>query len=292
MERMLRDKKTLFILLLPALIIFLIFIPVPAITSLLLGFVKWDLIGKINFIGFDNYKFLFTDDYVFGMTIKNTLVFLIGSIVMQLPMAFLLANILTRQMRGKTAYRNIIFLPVTFSGVAVALMFYFVYHPDVGLLNKFLGLIGINTKLSWLGDEKTALLAVVATLAWQWVGYHMVIYMAGISSIPIDLMEAAKIDGCSEWQVTWNIIFPLVLPVLKVSTVLITTSSLKAFDMIYIMTFGGPNHASEVLASHMYTKTFAQMKYGYGSALSTILMILCILSTVLINKIFKTETAE
>lgn len=288
MERMLRDKKVLLIFLLPALIIYLLFIPAPAVTSLLLSFTKWDLVGAIKFIGLDNYKFLFMDDAVFGTAVRNTFIFVAVSILMQLPMAFLLANILGRQMKGRNAFRNIIFLPVTFSSVAVALMFYFVYQPDTGLLNQLLKLIGINANLAWLGDAKTALLSVIATLAWQWTGYHMVIYMAGITSIPSDLMEAAKIDGCSEWQVTWNIIFPLLLPVIQVSTVLITTSSLKAFDMIYIMTFGGPNHASEVLASHMYTKTFAQMKYGYGSALSGVLMVLCILSTVIINRLFKT----
>lgn len=288
MERMLRDKKVLLIFLLPALTIYLLFIPAPAVTSLLLSFTKWDLVGAIKFIGLDNYKFLFMDDAVFGTAVRNTFIFVAVSILMQLPMAFLLANILGRQMKGRNVFRNIIFLPVTFSSVAVALMFYFVYQPDTGLLNQLLKLIGINVNLAWLGDSKTALLSVIATLAWQWTGYHMVIYMAGITSIPADLMEAAKIDGCSEWQVTWHIIFPLLIPVIQVSTVLITTSSLKAFDMIYIMTFGGPNHASEVLASHMYTKTFAQMKYGYGSALSGVLMVLCILSTVIINRLFKT----
>lgn len=288
MERMLRDKKVLLIFLLPALAIYLVFIPAPAITSLLLSLTKWDLIGEIKFIGLNNYRFLFIDDMVFGTAARNTLIFMVTSILLQLPMAFLLANILGRDIRGKNIYRNVIFLPVTFSSVAVALMFYFVYQPDAGLLNQFLRMLGFNAQLAWLGNEKTALLSVVLTLAWQWTGYHMVIYMAGITSISSDLMEAAKIDGCSEWQVTWHIIFPLLIPVIEVSTVLITTSSLKAFDMIYIMTFGGPNHASEVLASHMYTKTFAQMQYGYGSALSSILLVLCILSTVVIRRIFNT----
>ena len=288
MEKMLRDKKILIIFLMPALTIYMLFIPAPALTSLLLSLTKWDLVGTIKFIGLDNYRFLLFDDAVFGTALRNTLIFVAVSILMQLPMAFLLANILGRQMKGRNIFRNIIFLPVTFSSVAVALMFYFVYQPDAGLLNQFIRLVGINTNVAWLAEAKTALLSVIATLAWQWTGYHMVIYMAGITSIPADLMEAAKIDGCNEWQVTWKIIFPLLLPVIQVSTVLITTSSLKAFDMIYIMTFGGPNHASEVLASHMYTKTFAQMKYGYGSALSSILMILCILSTIIINRFFKT----
>lgn len=287
MDRMLSDKRVILILVLPAFLVFLIFIPAPVVMSFLLSFVKWDMVGEIKFIGLNNFKFLFQTDYVFWTSVRNTLVFVVSSAILQLPMAFLLANILSRVMKGKSFFRNIIFLPVTFSGVSVSLMFYFVYHPEVGLLNRLLDLIGITTNMSWLGNEKTALLAVVFTLAWQWTGYHMVIFIAGITNIPLELMEAAKIDGCSEWKLTWNVIFPLILPVVKVSSVLIVTSSLKAFDMIYIMTFGGPNHASEVLASHMYTKTFAQMKFGYGSAIATVLMFLCIGSTVLINKMFK-----
>jgi len=292
MDRMLRDRKTILILVLPAFIIFLIFIPAPAVVSVLLSLVKWDMIGEMKFVGLDNFKFLFATDYVFWIAVKNTLIFVVTSAILQMPMAFLLANILSRGMKGKTFFRNVIFLPVTFSGVAVSLMFYFVYHPEVGLLNRLLALIGINTDLSWLGNEKTALLAVVFTLAWQWIGYHMVIFMAGITNIPVELIEAAKIDGCNEWKLTWNIIFPLLLPVIKISAVLIVTSSLKAFDMVYIMTFGGPNHASEVLASHMYTKTFAQMKFGYGSAIATVLMFLCIGSTVLINRMFTSKDVE
>lgn len=293
MERMLRDKKTLLILLLPALIIFLIFIPVPAIVSVLLSFFNWDLISDMKFIGLENYRFLFVDDYVFGMTIKNTLIFLFGSIILQLPLAFLLANMLSRKMKGSKFFKNVIFLPVTFSGVAVSLMFYFVYHPEIGLINQFLRLLGMQADYAWIGQESTALWAVIITLAWQWTGYHMVIYMAGITNIPLELMEAAKIDGCTNWQITRHIITPLLAPILKVSAVLITTSSLKSFDMIFVMTYGGPNHASEVIATHMYTKTFAQMKYGYGSALSTILLFLNIFSTVAINKMFsKSDNAE
>ena len=291
MDKMFRNKKILLFFLLPALVIYLLFIPAPAIISVLLSLTKWDLVGAIKFIGLENYRFLFTDDGVFGIAARNSLVFVLASIVMQLPMAFFLANILSRSVKGKNIFRNIIFLPVTFSGVAVALMFYFIYQPDAGLLNQLLRLLGIKANLAWLGNENTALMAVIATLAWQWIGYHMVIYLAGISSIPDDLIDAAKIDGCSEGQVTRHVIFPMLIPVIQISLILITTSSLKAFDMIYIMTFGGPNHASEVLASHMYTKTFSQMKYGYGSAISTLLMLLCIFSTVIINRLFR-EKAE
>ena len=287
MEKMLRDPKTILPLIGPALLVFVLFIPVPAIASVALSFTRWDLIGEIRFIGLGNYSFLFVDDYVIQTAFKNTLVFVGLSILLQLPIAFLLANILGRKLRGRHAFRNIIFLPVTFSSVAVSLMFYFVYHPNVGLLNQALSVFGSDVSHAWLGSADTALVSVVVSLAWQWAGYHMVIYLAGMSAIEQDLFDAAKIDGCSELQVTRHVIFPLLIPVLQVSLVLITVSSLKSFDQIYVMTFGGPNHSSEVIASHMYTKTFAQLKYGYGSTLSTFLMALCVGATMLINAIFK-----
>ncbi|HOV63080.1 MAG TPA: sugar ABC transporter permease [Spirochaetia bacterium] len=287
MEKMLTDRKTILIMILPALLIFLLFIPIPAITSIFLSLTKWNLVGTIKFIGFENFRFMIFDDYVFHIAIKNTLIFVVLSIILQLPMAFFLSNVISRMRKYGRLFRNIIFLPVTFSGVAVSLIFYFIYHPNMGLLNNFLKLFIPGINFPWLADSRTALISVIVTLAWQWTGYHMVIYLAGISTIPDEILEASRIDGANEWQITWHIIFPLLLPVIQVSTILITTSSLKSFDQIFIMTFGGPNHASEVLASHMYTKTFAQLNYGYGSALSTVLMVLCIVSTLLLNQLFK-----
>jgi raffinose/stachyose/melibiose transport system permease protein len=287
MDKMLRDPKTILFFVGPALLVFLLFIPVPAISSIILSLTRWDLIGEPRFIGLSNYIFMVIDDYVIQRAFRNTLIFVGLSILLQLPMAFLLANILGRGLRGRHAFRNFIFLPVTFSSVAVSLMFYFIYHPNVGLLNQALGLLGVESTFPWLGDTRTALVAVIFTLAWQWTGYHMVIYLAGISTIDQDLFDAAEIDGCNAFQVSRHVIFPLLIPVLQVSTVLITVSSLKSFDQIFVMTSGGPNHASEVIASHMYTKTFAQLKYGYGSALSTLLMTLCIAGTLLINALYR-----
>jgi raffinose/stachyose/melibiose transport system permease protein len=290
MEKMLRDAKTILLLAGPALLVFALFIPVPAVVSVLLSLTKWDLIGTIQFIGLENFRFLFVDDHVFLTALRNTLFFVVLSMALQLPLAFVLANILARLGRGRNLLRAVIFLPVTFSGVAVSLMFYFIFHPSAGPLNGMLKLIGFGKQIAWLADPRFALTAVIATLAWQWTGYHMVIYMAGIATIPEELWEAARIDGASEGQITRRIVFPLLLPVIQVSTILITTSSLKSFDYIFIMTFGGPNHASEVIASHMYTKTFAQLKYGYGSALSVLLLGLCVASTLLLNRVFRFGT--
>ena len=293
MERLLRKKSTILMFILPALLVYSAVIPVPALSSVFFGMMEWNLIDKMKFVGWENYAFLFKHDDVFYTSLKNTFIYLALSVLLQLPMAFFLAVVLSKPMRGKNFFRNVIFLPVTFSGVAVSLMWYFIYHPEIGLVNRLLEILHLGGwRHAWLADADTALYAVIVSVAWQYVGYHMVIYLAGHTTIPSEIIESARIDGAGEWQIVKSIVFPYLIPMLKVSAVLITTSSLKSFDSIFIMTQGGPNHATEVIASHMYTKAFAQLQYGYGSAVSTMLMLFCIAATLLLNRLFRREDID
>jgi len=290
---MLRNPWTIAFFILPAFLVYSLIIPIPLITSLGLSGFDWNLLGPMKFVGLRNFINLFTNDFILMQALRNTLVYVVFSILLQLPMAFLLANILGTTLPGRNAFRTIIYMPVTFSGVAVSLIWYFFYHPSVGLLNQFIRSIGFpRFNLAWLATESTALGAVLVSVAWQWTGYHMVLYLAGMASIPVEVIESAKIDGANALQLARHIIFPFLLPMLSVSTVLITTSSLKSFDSIYIMTEGGPNHATEVLASHMYVKSFGQLKYGYGSAIGVLLFILCLVATLIIRRVYKSLGEE
>jgi raffinose/stachyose/melibiose transport system permease protein len=236
---------------------------------------------------------MFTLDSIFQKTIGNTFYYLGASIVMQIPLAYFLAIILTRGDWGEKGFRNLIYMPVTISGTAVSLMFYFVYHPETGILNNFIRIFGsADFSKAWLFEADTAMLAVCIAVAWHFVGYHMVIYISGITGIPLELIEAAKIDGANAFQVAWHVISPLMKPVVNVSLVLITTSSLKAFDSIYVMTQGGPFHATEVMASHMYNRAFLNLDYGYGCAIGLMLFTLCIVCSLVISKIFGAKKGE
>lgn len=290
MEKMLRKKSTIALFVLPALIIFAVFMPIPLVASLGLSAVKWDLINPAQMVGLDNFINLFTNDETFLRSIGNTLQYLVLSVLFQIPLAFLLAVMVTRGKLFEKFFRNMLFIPVTLSGTAVSLMFYFVYHPETGILNNIIRLFGNKDfQQGWLGDENTAMISVCVAVAWQFVGYHMVIFVTGITSISEEVIEAAKIDGASMLQVILRIILPLMRPVLKVSLVLITTSSLKAFDSIFVMTGGGPMHATEVMASHMYTKSFLQLQYGYGSAIGVVLFLLCVVCSGVISRLLRTE---
>lgn len=286
MDRMLRDKKTIILFMAPAILIFTLVIPIPLAASIGLSFFKWDLLSNAKFVGVKNFIRLFTSDRVFGTTVRNTFSYMLLSVLFQIPLAYCLSIFLTRGKRFEKLVRNTLFMPAVLSGTAVSLMFYFIYHPEVGLVNAVLRLMG-KPELTrfWLADENTAMVCVCLAVAWQFVGYHMLIYVTGIIAIPLDIIEAAQIDGANVWQLALRVITPNMKPVLRVSLVLIMTSSFKSFDSIYVMTGGGPAHKTEVMASYMYNKAFLNLKYGYGCAVGLMLFVMCLVVSLAIQKV-------
>lgn len=289
MDKILRDKKTIALFVLPCLLIFAVIIPIPLGMAIGMSFTKWDLISEAKFVGWKNYIRLFTADKIFLKSIGNTLVYLVYSILMQLPLAYFLALLLTRGRRLDKFFKNAFYVPVALSASAVSMMFYFVYHIDIGVLNGIIRIFVPDFEWAWLQEESTAMLAVCIKVAWQFVGYHMVLFIAGITAISEELIMAAKVDGASWGQTVRYIITPLMKPMFRVSLVLITTSSLKSFDSVYVMTGGGPNHSTEVMASHMYLQAFRGMKFGYGAAIGVVLFVLCVASSLIENHWLRTK---
>lgn len=290
MDKMLRNPYTIAFFITPAFLLFLFVIPIPIFQTFFYSLTSWNVISDPTWIGLDNYRQLFTQDPHFVKALINTFIFALGSFLLQIPFAFLIANLLLRLKRFTGVFRSIFFFPCLLSATAVSLLWRFIYHPNMGLINSALNFLSLEglTK-SWLSNPNTALYAVMITVAWQWFGYHMVIFMTGASSIPKELYECADLEGATGWQSVRYITFPLVKSFIKISTVLITASSIKAFDSIYILTGGGPNNASTVLALQMYNRAFKQMKYGYGSAISVLLMIVAIVIVSILQKAIKIE---
>ena len=172
-------------------------------------------------------------------------------------------------------------------------MWTFIYNPEFGLVNKILEMLGLGgLKQQWLSNPKTTLICIIVVVMWQFVGYHMIIQLAAMKNIPSSLYEAAEIDGASKWVQFKDITFPLIKHILKIDVVLIITGSLKYYDLIAVMTGGGPDHASELLSTYMYYQGFRNLKYGYSASIGTILLILCVLAVVLSNTVFKSEKIE
>lgn len=265
----------------------IIFIPI--ILSIKYSMFDWGGVGTGTFIGLENYKNMFMD-MRFLHSVKNSLLFAVVSIVIQLPISLLLALILASGVRFEKFYRTVYFIPVIISTVVIGQLWIKIYNADYGLLNTILRAIG-QSQLAhdWVGKEDTALVSCFIPILWQYVGYHMLIMYAGAKSIPSDISEAAKIDGASPVKTALYITIPLLKPILKVCMTFSLIGALKVFDLIYVLTNGGPFFSTEVPSTLMYTTIFDNYKYGYGSAMSVFIIIECLILTVMLDKLIKIE---
>lgn len=293
MDSMLRNKKTIFLFIFPASLIYISIVALPVLSTIYNSFFRWNLVDIKRYVGFRNFVQLFTIDDIFKLSLKNTMLLLVFSVVIEIPLAIMLAIALSSNIRGTRYFKTVYFMPNILASVAIGLMWSFIYNPDFGLINKLLTASGIIDKpILFLADERSVLPSILVVISWQFIGYHMILYLAAIENIPESLNEISTIDGATFWQRTRSITIPLIKPIIGIDTVLIATGSLRYFDLIYVMSNGGPNHASEVVALYMYYKSFRDMQYGYGSAVAVILLALCLIVTVVLNRAFKSEDIQ
>ena len=275
MNRVLSNKKAVFIFLFPALILFLTIIIVPIFMSMTYSLTEWDGIGKKVFTGFDNYKELFlTNSDGFWRAVKNSLIFAAGSVFVQLPISLILALILARGVKGERFYVSVYFIPVLISTVVIGQLWMKIYNPQYGLLNTVLRSMGLD-KLAgnWLGDTKKVIFAVIVPVLWQYIGYHMLLMYASVRSISEEIFEAARIDGANGIQTALHITIPLMKPILKVCVTFAVVGSLKNFDLVYVMTGGGPAGASQLPSTLMVETIFSRNMYGYGSSMAIFIIL-------------------
>jgi len=291
MDRVLRDRVAISIFVLPTFILFVVIVIVPIFLSGYYSMLKWDGIGEGTFIGLKNYIDLFTGSTGgFGKAAKNSVILAVLSVFVQLPIALVLALILASGVKGENFYRTVFFIPVIISTVVIGQLWMKIYNPSYGLLNTLLENVGLGSLTrAWLGDIKTSLLAAFVPIVWQYIGYHMLLMYASIKTIPDEIYEAAKIDGASWLKTAVQITIPLIKPIIKVSTIFAIIGSLKVFDLVYILTNGGPVHSSEVPSTLMYNTIFNKYMYGSGSAMAVFIVVECLLFTVLVQKFFKVE---
>ena len=291
MNKMYSNKWYIIIFLLPALILFCGVLIAPIGASGYYSFFDWNGFTEKTFIGLSNYKELFTSDSIgFMKALGNSLLLAALSVFLQLPLALGLALVLGKKIKGERAFLSVFFMPVLISTVVIGQLWLKIYNPDYGVLNVALRAVGLgNLAHIWLGDKATALGAVFVPILWQYVGYHMLLLYAGVKSVPPELREAAMLDGATDGQVNRYIVLPYIKPILKISVIFAVTGSLKSFDLIYVLTNGGPLHATEVPSTLMISMLFLRNRYGMGSTIAVLLIILCFAFALLINLVFKEE---
>jgi|LSQX01.1.fsa_nt_gb raffinose/stachyose/melibiose transport system permease protein len=290
MDKLLGSKKTIAIFVLPGVIFFTLMIFIPIIASVAFSFFEWDGIGKMQFIGFQNFRSLLQDNIDnYWISVKNTVIMALLTAGVQLPLAFILAVVLSEGIKGEGFFRTVYFTPVVVSSSVIGLLFLKIYNPDYGILNvilKHLGLESLTT--AWLGNPKTALAALFFPIVWQYIGYHMLLLYAGIKSISPEIFESAKIDGAKLSTIVRKITLPMIAPMIEVCLTLGIIGSIKIFDLSIILTNNGePLGATLVQAGLMYKQIFQYGMYGLGSATSILIIIQCLLVTVILQRIFK-----
>ncbi len=291
----------IFLFLAPALILFIMVLIAPIMLSLYYSFFDWSGYGEMKFIGIDNYIELFTSqDIQFLRAVKNSLLLAVFSVFIQLPLSLALALALGKGIKGERGYLSVFFAPVLISTVVIGQLWLKIYNPDYGLLNTVLRSIGLEDDIMkltgdikdvlWLGNPKIALGAAFVPILWQYVGYHMLLMYAGVKGVPLDLREAAMLDGASQGQVNRYIVLPHIKSIIKISVIFAVTGSLKSFDLLYVLTpDGGPLHSTEVPSTRMISMLFLRNRYGMGSSIAVMLIALCFLFAVIISAAFKKE---
>lgn len=270
------DRITLVLFLAVPLIIYAIWVWGPALVTIAISFTRWDNVSDPQWIGLQNYTRLFQDP-LFKQSLINNFIWLVVFITIPTTAGLALAIVLDRRLKFTRVYQSAIYLPMVLSLPVIGLMFTWFFKPDDGLVNTWLGLIS-NHKLSpgWLADPHLALAAVLTAAIWRHVGYVMVLYLAGLKGLDPAMREAAIVDGAGEWQLFRKVTFPLLKPVTIIVLVITIIESLRAFDLVYVMTNGleGPNHATELLATMMFNAAIHNYQLGYGAAVAVVLLLI------------------
>lgn len=269
-----------YLFIIPVLLLFSVFRIYPLIRSFFLGFHQWNILSPIKpFVGLQNYRELF-EDAVFVQGFKNTIIYTVTLIFVGTIIALFLALLLDRKFKLKGTFKLVYFLPVITPMVAAAVIWEWLYQPQFGLFNGILKYLGLPTQ-QWLMSKDQALMSVIIFSMWKGVGYNMIIFLAGLQGIPNIYYEAARIDGANSFQCFKGITLPLLMPTTLFVIVMSTISTLQVFTQIYVMTEGGPINATMVVVLHIYKVGFDFLRFGYASAIATVLFIFILAITVL-----------
>lgn len=257
------------------LTIYIVIVIIPLLSSFYYSFTNWNGFNpEFKFVGFANYIKVFQDK-IFKLALKNTIIWMLAAFILPVVSGLGLALILHGRIKFANLYKSLFYLPICLSLAVIGQVWIWIYQPDWGLINTVLRGVGLDQfAIAWLANKNTALYSVILAWSWQQVGLAMVIFLAGLTSIPAELTEAAEIDGASYWKSLRYVVIPLLSPATTVVIALSIINSLKSFDVVYMMTGGGPFHSSDTLAMFMYNESFKKYFMGYGSAIAVVLFLI------------------
>jgi ABC-type sugar transport system permease subunit len=266
---------------LPALLLYLVFMVYPFFQSIYLSFTSWNGASPVKeWIGLDNYRALIRDPMLW-LSLRHNLIWVIVGTVAPIVIGMGLALLLWRRPKGFTLFRTVYFMPQVLSTVVIGIVWNWIYNPIFGILNTGLDAVGLEgVSRGWLGDPDVALYAVLIAAIWATIGFTFVIFLAGLQNVSKDLLEAATIDGANAWQRFWNVTVPQMAGVINIVVAFLLIGGFNVFDIIFVMTGGGPANATEVIATYTYKEAFTQNNIGYASTLSLVMTVISLIASV------------
>lgn len=270
----LSTKTWFFVLVLPATFLFAVYVIMPMFVAMYYSLTNFKGLGAAQFVGFKNYSVLLGSK-TFRIALFNVGKIAFFTIIMLMPISFMIAMLINREFPGTTIFKTMYFTPGVISGIIAGLIWTFMFDPTMGVINSVLRAVGLgNLAQEWIGGRYLTPFAVSLVSTWQGIGFQMLLMIAGLKMIPYDIYEAAKVDGASRRQQMWLITIPNMKETFRLSFVLIFSGALKSYEVVKMLTGGGPNHLSETLISLMYNETFTSHKYGYGMSIAVMQFII------------------
>ena len=280
-KKSVRESLIAYSFIAPNFIGFCVFTLVPMFFAICLAFCNWDGAHPIEFVGLQNFIDLLDDD-TFKASFVNTIVYTVGTVPLTLVCSLGLAVLLNQKVKCRNFFRTVSFFPYVASLVAVAAVWNMIFSPSMGPVNQILAAMGVEDLPRWAAGKETAMITVILFSVWKNMGYYMVIYLAGLQGTNLELNEAAELDGANKWQIFWHVVLPQLRPTTFFVVIMLTISSFKVYDQMYMITQGGPGNATMTLVYDIYNVAFVNTpRYGYASAISMVLFVLVLIVTII-----------
>lgn len=264
------NKLTPYFFLATPLCMYSIWVIYPILQTFIVSFTKWDGMTKMKFVGLENFKRLVTDNY-FGLSLLNNIKWMIGFVLLSIPLGLIFAILMDQKFPGHKIYKSLVYLPMALSFVVIGQIWSWVLEPTGGIVNTFFRFIGLEQLAKpWLSDPKIVTYSLIAAALWRQIPYVMILFLAGLKNVSKELVEAAIVDGANTTQRFWYIILPALRPAMVIAITVNIIDSLRAFDIVFVMTRGGPFYSSSVMANYMYVQAFHNYRMGYGASIAVV----------------------
>ena len=285
-----RSKLTIIIFVLPALIVYLMWVIYPIISAIWMSFLKSDTLHSSHFAGLENYISVF-ESTLFWKSLKISIIFIIFTTILQVILGFLYGYLVYLQPKGYRIYKILLFIPNVLPSVASGFIWTYIYSPSMGVLKPFMEAIGLGEYyISPIAEPNLALWAVIFAQVWCGLGVQVILFNSGFMNIPAEVIESAQLDGATGWKMIKTMIIPMSWDITKMVIILQTIGALRSFDLIYVMTAGGPNHSTEVLPMHLFVNALQNFNLGYGNVIAVVLFVLAMIITIVMRKAMARES--